>query len=561
MSLDEIASTYHEVLPVLRSPFHVLSVFARDNRQRIIEAAEEKSLTSDADACAKARGDLTNPRNRMMAELAWLPGISPRRAQQLVEGLCNDPAGAFKADGLPPLASANLMASAVLALDPALPEREWVRCIVVLAKAVDSISAEAVLADINEDRTVAGFTEVRSVEAVEEGLAERRREYRECLRKALDTLPPQKLARVATEVAEIATEGGSKHPAGIIDDMIDAYSVGAHGFLSKEAENIELLIERTRRAASSGAAAAEPFLDRLEKVIRNWYSVAKPIMLVAGAKGMAHNLSRDVALSVRSLGIFLYNEHKMLEASQRIIRILREAFGSLPELAERMDGDARDLDVLATKKVNEEKIKLLQDLCTKAVEGIDGDPLAAEGEGRNVLNAGKKLIVSLTKDGLDRASLDDLENLLAVTAYRCAIALGNGSNKWEKPISLLEEAQALAHDKDIIGRIESNLATARENHRLFRDLKPVSSAPTLYTINGCGFTVYGSSDHDSASGSYITTYYFALLFLPIFPICRYRVRSSGNGYGFIGKAPLRTFDKAHLAASLVGLLVLLILSR
>src|SRR5262245_56160175 len=110
-----------------------------------------------------------------------MPGMSPRRAQQLVDGLASDAAGIFRGEGLPPVAHANLMASAVLALDPALSEVGWVVSIMAFGKAVEAISADAVLADVNQDRIVAGFTEVRSVEAIEEGLGERRREYRECL--------------------------------------------------------------------------------------------------------------------------------------------------------------------------------------------------------------------------------------------------------------------------------------------------------------------------------------------------------------------------------------------
>jgi hypothetical protein len=130
-----------------------------------------------------------------------------------------------------------------------------------------------------------------------------------------------------------------------------------------------------------------------------------------------------------------------------------------------------------------------------------------------------------------------------------------------RPCSLLEEARGLAHNKEIADRIDTNLATARHNHRVFGNLHPVSSAPTLYSINGCGFTVYGNTDLDRESGSYMTTYYFVLLFIPIFPICRYRVKSSGNSYNFLGKGQLRPFDKAHLAISLIGILLLFLVNR
>ncbi|WP_293194226.1 hypothetical protein [Ottowia sp.] len=44
-----------------QSAFAVLGATARDDRRRIVELAEEKSLELDHDICQKARSDLTNP--------------------------------------------------------------------------------------------------------------------------------------------------------------------------------------------------------------------------------------------------------------------------------------------------------------------------------------------------------------------------------------------------------------------------------------------------------------------------------------------------------------------
>jgi hypothetical protein len=118
---------------------------------------------------------------------------------------------------------------------------------------------------------------------------------------------------------------------------------------------------------------------------------------------------------------------------------------------------------------------------------------------------------------------------------RCAIAHGNASKKWGRAIPLLDEARALANDKKVVEQIDLNLSTARENDRLFNKLQPVDSAPTLRTINGFGFAIYGKDDFDATSGSHMATYYFAALFFPLFPIARYRVIPTGNGYRFLGK--------------------------
>src|SRR5690606_5323258 len=100
-----------------QSAFSVLGVSTRDNRRRIVELAEEKSLELDHDVCQKARSDLTNPRTRLGAEIAWLPGVSPRKAGQLVESLLNDPMAIREESGLPTLAHLNLLAAAFEAVD------------------------------------------------------------------------------------------------------------------------------------------------------------------------------------------------------------------------------------------------------------------------------------------------------------------------------------------------------------------------------------------------------------------------------------------------------------
>ena len=89
----------------------------------------------------------------------------------------------------------------------------------------------------------------------------------------------------------------------------------------------------------------------------------------------------------------------------------------------------------------------------------------------------------------------------------------------------------------------------------FPDLAPISSAPSLYTMNGIGTGVYGRRDYDDETGTYVTTYCFCVLFIPLLAISAYRVADApGGGYYFVGKVPLSLFAKgwnALLAATAV----------
>ena len=86
-----------------RNPFWLLWASTRDDRQRIVELADEKALVLDADLCQKARADLTNPRARLSAEIAWFPGVSPARAWQIATAVRGGFVEPLLDAGLPPV--------------------------------------------------------------------------------------------------------------------------------------------------------------------------------------------------------------------------------------------------------------------------------------------------------------------------------------------------------------------------------------------------------------------------------------------------------------------------
>lgn len=334
-----------------QSPFSVLGVTTRDNRKRIVELAEEKSLELDHDVCQKARSDLTNPRTRLSVEIAWLPGVSPRKASQLVENLVNDPMAIRKESGLPTLAHLNLLASAFEAVDGKHDADDLTEFIMEAAYLAEELTPEEVLRDINEDRAVSGFPEVRALDQIESELTERKRYYRGAIKDALDRLPPMTLIQVMTETVDGATSGGEDHAPGLIDDLVDSYEVETHGILQKEAENVHKLIKAARDHAGSGEATVKPYVDKLDTVARNWDKIAQPIQLSSKARGIDHEASRELAYEIRGLAIELFNKHDMLVQSQRLTRLIQEIFSEVPEIADRVGEDADALaDIFQQRK-------------------------------------------------------------------------------------------------------------------------------------------------------------------------------------------------------------------
>ena len=333
------------------SPFAILGITTRDGRRRIVELAEEKSLELDYEACQKARSDLTSPRTRLSAEIAWLPGVSPRKAIQLVDKLLTDPMAIREESGLPTLARLNLLGAAFEAVNEKHDAEDLAEFIMETAYLAEELNSENVLRDINEDRAVSGFPEIRTLDQIEAELTERKRYYRGAIKDALDRVPPMTLIQVMTEAVDGVTYGGEQHAPALIDDLVDSYEVETQDVLQKEVENVHKLIKAVREYADSGEEIVKPYVDKLEAVARNWDKIAQPIQLSLKARGIEHEASFGLAYAIRSLAVDLFNKHGMLSQSQRLTSLLQDIFSEVPEISDRVEEDAEALaDIFQQRK-------------------------------------------------------------------------------------------------------------------------------------------------------------------------------------------------------------------
>ena len=355
-----------------RNPFFVLGATSRDDRRRIVELAEERSLAIDHEVCQKARSDLTNPRTRLGAEIAWLPGVSPRKAEQLARRVLEDPLSMRSESGLPILAHVNLMAAAFETIGDQDAPDDVAAFIQEIGDLVECLTVDDILRDINEDRAISGFPEIKSGEQVESEITERKRYFRNAIKEALNRLPPASLIEVMTEAVDAATGGGEDQAPALIDELVDSYEVETQHFLQKEAENVHKLIKATRDSGSAGEGAIKPLVDKLEAVTRNWEKVAHPIQLSAKARGIVHKPSAELAFSIRSLAVELFNEHDLLTQSNRITKLLQELFSQVPELAERVEEDAEALQNIFRdrKKAQARQAEWARDITYRAEIGM-----------------------------------------------------------------------------------------------------------------------------------------------------------------------------------------------
>lgn len=96
------------------------------------------------------------------------------------------------------------------------------------------------------------------------------------------------------------------------------------------------------------------------------------------------------------------------------------------------------------------------------------------------------------------------------------------------------------------------------------DMQPLVFVPSLGTINGVGWMVYGGRDFDSETGTYVKTHVFTIAFIPLFAIAAYRVADAANGgWYFLGTERLSPFARNWnwiFPISIVGILFVILLA-
>jgi hypothetical protein len=337
-------------MDLFENPFHLLNATPRDDKRRIQELADKRDLLLGSDGCAQVRSDLTNPRKRLSMEIAWLPGLGPKRAAEVISVLKSAPADVLTMDGLTAMSRANALAAGLQRLSDSTSDgvAEW---ILQIAQAFEDVDVRQLCAQVNEDRVVSRFSEVTDLSLVEAEVQERRRHYRGVIKSALDKLSSNDLVEAVTVAVESATDCGEEQGPTLIHDLVDAYEVEAQAFLEKETRNIEALVERLQSAADANShdSALAPMVSDLIQVVRNWDIVAQPIQVSAMSRGMKHVASHDVAILVRELAVHLFNNHGRLDLSRQLTSMLQEVFAEVVEVAETAAEDVSALAEIAAR--------------------------------------------------------------------------------------------------------------------------------------------------------------------------------------------------------------------
>ncbi|MBN8807819.1 MAG: hypothetical protein J0I47_06240 [Sphingomonas sp.] len=312
-----------------------------------MEAAEERSLIADSDLCQQAQAILTNPRRRLEAELSWFPGTSPKVAEQAasstVSQLSELPLGGLA------MANALVAASSGWTAQTVVELRDFLDA---LTSAADQVDVERVIREVNEDREIAGFPMVTSMDVAAESLRDRRQAWRRAVMATFERVPTVEMAEAMfTLVDKVADE--QRFPR-FLHEVIDDYAVRSQSFLAREIAGAERLVEKARELAATRPDALPPIIDALKKLLVTWDELTHPVQISATLRGQRDEESEKLAFTVRSLSIDLYNDHSLLEESQQVSVLVGSSFSALPRVASKIAEDAQALDNLSAQAAQED---------------------------------------------------------------------------------------------------------------------------------------------------------------------------------------------------------------
>lgn len=521
---------------LLANPFAVIGVSLRATRAQISDAIEDALFADDSSVRQReldnARQALFSPRTRLEAEIGFFSRIDGEAVGEVLVSLRRGKA-AQAADILADFDRANYLAHRCSAGNG----EARARTAKSLAYTYDEVSFDQLVADIRNARKDSGFGAV-DIENARRAFNFIRGRHAEAALDGLLSLPtgPEVVASLA---GELAGPQSGRHE--FLAQLINQYEVRMGTEIERAAD--EVLSELGKLGEQHSASSIQLF----EAALLGWDRLAQPLQVADAASGIDEPHSRELFGSIRERCLALCNDQAKYTLAASISAIAKRVFAELPDVASLIENDLAALGDL----VANERLEATLTPLTKLVETASGDLAKLGRDARNPRNSIEFNALLAEFDSALATGNPALSELAVSLVRSLAIKLANDTEDHQGALAitnalLLRENQ-LANDT--VYQLQYDRDILKENAEA-ASMKPITSAPSLSTINGCGFKLYGHTD-GKPDGSYLATYYFVLLFVPIFPIARYRVIAEGNRYLFLAKGPFRSFDVWHLLISIV----------
>ena len=472
-------------MDLFKNPFYILGATPRDDRYRIIELAEEKSLLSDADTCMEARAILTNPRRRVSAEVAWLPAVDPSFYGLLFRYL-ESPNEDLPNITMAPIVSANLRATK-LSRHPGLSSSDIVEWILEITHKSEAIQSEVVHELLNDDRSVARFREAAELDVNNE-IRKQKSYYSQAVTSVLGNLSVNARARVMTSLLETTTSNGRYQCPTLIKDLIPGYERSVQDSLEQHKKIIETQDEKLRvmADAENPDTTLSPIVDQLLESVTEWDTLVQPIQLMKKSTGQRHDASFEMARRFRQLAADLFIEYRKPDFSRKILNTLKDVFSEDPEIAEQIDEDLENLREL------EKQARLVEII--EEFENINAqvEQLRAAADARQSDYTLSPMVNQLIQSirSWDTTQSIDANSGVAITVREVALHLCNEHQKLDFAIqitnALIEVFNASSVGVEVVTRLTEDRTTLvgmRSFEKIKTQIEKLKAAADAYQPN------------------------------------------------------------------------------
>jgi hypothetical protein len=331
---------------LLENPFTILDVTPRSTKEDIRDAVEEARLSAEEGVYAERRVDIARqaliaPNERLRAELSYLLELRPSEAKKALRSRTFQD-WLSVAEGAAGLSRLNALIE-VLSKAPDIGKAGYV--FQDLVAGWSEVSATAIVTQINEDRAVAGFSQVLLAD-VRGAAAELRGFHASKALEAIDRVGnlPAFLANLLTSKLLPEKRAGEV----FVTAALDEYAKRVGGALANSADRALATLEVY---AISGSEAD---YVTFETALEAWDALAQPLQLASEAKGADEAHSKELYEQIRSKAIDLANDEERHHEALQITKLSERIFAELPWAAEALKKDAQTLnDVIADKTRNE----------------------------------------------------------------------------------------------------------------------------------------------------------------------------------------------------------------
>jgi hypothetical protein len=333
-------------MSIFQNPFYILGATLRDNRRKIMELAQEKSLNLGFVAITEARLALITPRKRIAAEISWLPGISNKKALEILETLKDGTFDPSIIASLPALVSFNLIIEFLSNL-PKASIKDLTDLLYTIAVSFEGIDAEKLIKILNEDRSVAGISEITDFHSVDMELQAHKDFGVKQAWEVLKKISQKQVTVIMLTLVDRETRNNQR--LDFVDAFIDnIYAIEIQKesqkqeeFINKRAESIKTALAK-KTCSTSLPALVNDFVRELS----NFNKVMQPIQISMQRRGLEHDTSCKIAYAARSVAIDLVNIADELKLSEKLMRKVKKLFAEIDSIEERISQDLAALEII-----------------------------------------------------------------------------------------------------------------------------------------------------------------------------------------------------------------------